>query len=66
MLQRDSALPGDEVVLAELFGLGEAVAARHFDTQVQKLFGALGDAGLSGDDAAGVEVDDVCHALGEL
>jgi hypothetical protein len=66
MLERDAAFPGDEVVLAVLFGLGEAVTARHFDAQIEKLLGALWDRGSSSDDAACVEVDDVGHAFGEL
>jgi len=65
-LEGDPALPGNEVVLAELFGFGEALAACHFNAQVEKLFGALRDGGLSSDDAACVEVDDVGHALSEL
>ena len=40
-LERDAALPGDEVVLAEQLGLGEAFAARHLNAQVEQLLGAL-------------------------
>ena len=65
-LERDAALPRDEVVLAEFFGLGEAVAARYLDAQLEKLVCAPRDRGLSGDDTAGVEIDDVGHAISQL
>ena len=42
-LERDAALPGDEVVLAEQLGLGEALAARHLNAQIEQLVGACGD-----------------------
>jgi len=65
VLQRDAALPGDEIVLAKLLGFGQFLAACNFDAQVKEFLGAFGDGGLSGDDAARVEVDDVAHASGE-
>src|ERR1700733_5153085 len=64
-LERDAALPGNEIVLAEQLGLGGALAAGHFNTKIEQLLGASGYGGLAGDDAARIEVDDVGHALGE-
>src|SRR6185437_10535946 len=66
MLKRDAAFPGDEIVLAELFGFGVARAARYFNAQIEKLISASRDGGFAGDDAAGVEVNDISHPVGEL
>src|SRR5450432_1432275 len=64
VLERDAALPGNEIVLSEQLSFGETIAARHFDRQFENFFSSFGDSHFAADHSAGIEVNDVAHPLG--
>src|SRR5216683_1026563 len=64
--QGNSALPGHEIVLLELFGFGVSFAAGDANNFLEDGFAHLFDGGFAGDDGAGVDVDDVGHAFSQL
>jgi len=64
--QRNAALPGEEVVLAEGDGFGGVFSAGGGDDEFEHFFAHLFDGFFAGDDGAGVEVDEVGHATGEV
>ncbi len=64
--QRDSAFPGDEVVLTEGDGFGGVETGGGVEEEVEEGFARLLDGLLAVDDGAGIEVDDVGHARGEV
>ena len=64
-LQGYASFPGDEVVLAKGFGVGEALAAGGFEDEVEDALAHFGKGRLAAQDGAGIEVDDVGHAIGE-
>src|SRR5438874_601573 len=64
--ERDSSFPGNEIVLRKEFCFGVRFAAGDLDDAVENLLAHLFDGGFAGDDSAGVDIDDVGHAAGEL
>src|SRR5579859_2752480 len=59
----NSSLPGNKVILPELLGFGPDLAARNFNNEFHNGFAHLLDGFLSGDDRAGININDVWHAL---
>src|SRR5207237_6447809 len=65
LLQGNSALPGDEIVLTQNFGFGTRVAAGNLNHAVENRLAHLLNRYLSGNDSTGIDIDDVRHALRE-
>src|SRR5207248_10313506 len=65
LLQGNSALPGDEIVLTQNFGFGTRVAAGNLNHAFENRFAHLLTRYLSGNDSTGIDIDDVRHALCE-
>src|ERR1035437_8457077 len=64
--ERNSALPGDEIVLPERLGLGSDLAAGHLDDRFEYCLSHLFDCRLARDDRAGVDVNNVRHTSSEI
>src|SRR6266550_3646347 len=65
LLERDSPLPGNEIILRQDFRLGARLAASDLNHTVENDFAHLLDGCFPGDDRAGVDINDVRHAPGK-
>src|SRR6185312_1793756 len=61
--QGNAALPGNKIVLPQGFGFSADLAAGHLNDPVQDLRSNLFNCLFTGNDAAGIEINNVGHPL---